>query len=82
MDLFEKHIKLAKDFLELRREIGKQLKRRCELDQELEKYENEQRSSAKNVEQFSVLTSEQEHLKLLRDNLENELQEKMQRYNN
>ena len=32
---------------------------RTELDQELEKYENEQRSSAKNVEDFSLLTSEQ-----------------------
>ena len=32
---------------------------RSELDKELEKYENEQRSSAKNVEQFSLLTSEQ-----------------------
>jgi hypothetical protein len=32
---------------------------RSELDKELETYENEQRSSAKNVEQFSLLTSEQ-----------------------
>ena len=32
---------------------------RNELDQELKKYENEQRSSAKNVEDFSLLTSEQ-----------------------
>jgi hypothetical protein len=32
---------------------------RSELDRELEKYEIEQRSSAKNIEDFSVLTSEQ-----------------------
>ncbi|CAB4006059.1 MAP3K7 C-terminal isoform X3 [Paramuricea clavata] len=76
VELFDKHIKLAKDFLELRKEIDRQLKRRSELDRELEKYEIEQRSSAKNIEDFSVLTSEQETLKFLRD----ELLEKMQRY--
>lgn len=35
---------------------------RTELDRELEKYENEQRSTGKNVEAFSLLTSEQVYL--------------------
>lgn len=77
LDLFEQHVKLAKDFIELRNEIGRQLKRRDEIDRELEIYEQEQRSSAKNVEEFSKLISEQEQLKLLRDHLERELQTKI-----
>ena len=32
---------------------------RSELDRQLEQYESEQRSSAKNIETFSLLTSEQ-----------------------
>ena len=38
---------------------------RSELDRELEQYESEQRSSAKNIETFSVLTSEKVYRKKL-----------------
>ncbi|XP_046850799.1 mitogen-activated protein kinase kinase kinase 7-like isoform X2 [Xenia sp. Carnegie-2017] len=80
MKLFEEHMQLAQDYLKLQKEIERHLQRRSTLYHELEMYEKEEQSRAKNIEKFSLLKSEQDNLKSLRDELENELEKKMHRY--
>lgn len=77
--IYDEHIKLAKDYIQVQTEMAMILQKKLELERQLQQYETEQQVNAQYVEEFAMLTSEKENLLLLHKNLKSEL-ENMKRH--